>query len=161
MINTINRIIDTLSRLCNSSIITQSGVIALAFLSNFFLPILPVVLTCFGISMIDLYYGLKIAKKSGCIESRRAWEGTITKMKDVLIVLSAARGIELYILSSLVSGVVLVGGIATIVAVTEVWSILENLNTLDPDGPWRVLSRFMKKKGEDVIGMDIEELTKK
>lgn len=35
------------------------------------------------------------------------------------------------------------------------WSILENLNTLDPKGPWRVLGKFLKKKGADYIGVEL------
>jgi hypothetical protein len=51
---------------------------------------------------------------------------------------------------------VLTGGATIIIGLTELWSILENLNTLDPKGPWRALGRFLKKKGEDHIGMEIE-----
>jgi hypothetical protein len=51
---------------------------------------------------------------------------------------------------------VLTGGSTVIIALTELWSILENLNTLDPKGPWRTLGRFLKKKGENYIGDKIE-----
>jgi len=55
------------------------------------------------------------------------------------------------------SGVfVLTGGVTIIVCLTELWSILENLNTLDPNGPWKALGKFLKKKGEDYIGTEIE-----
>lgn len=130
----------------------------MSFLSNFFLPIAPVVLTCFGISLIDLYYGLKIAKLNEKIESRRAWTGTLKKGKDVLMILTTARGVELYVLGG-VAGTALVGGFATIVAITELWSVLENLNTLNPKGPWRLLGKFMRKKGQDLTGINLDELT--
>lgn len=51
---------------------------------------------------------------------------------------------------------ILSGGVTVIVTLTELWSILENLNTLNPDGPWKALSRFLKKKGEDYTGIELE-----
>jgi len=33
------------------------------------------------------------------------------------------------------------------------WSIIENLNTLDPKGPWKLLGKFLRKKGEDYTGI--------
>lgn len=51
---------------------------------------------------------------------------------------------------------VLSGGITVIIALTELWSILENLNTINPDGPWKALGKFLKKKGEDYVGIKID-----
>jgi hypothetical protein len=51
---------------------------------------------------------------------------------------------------------VLTGGITTIISLTEMWSILENLNTLNPHGPWKALGKFLKRKGEDYIGTEID-----
>lgn len=51
---------------------------------------------------------------------------------------------------------VLTGGATVIIGLTELWSILENLNTLNPKGPWRALGKFLKKKGEDYIGSEID-----
>jgi len=53
---------------------------------------------------------------------------------------------------------VLTGGATVIIGLTELWSIIENINTLDPNGPWRILGKFLKKKGEDYTGIDLEEL---
>ena len=50
---------------------------------------------------------------------------------------------------------VLSGGATVLICLTEIWSILENLNTLDPNGPWKVLGKFLKKKGEDFTGIEI------
>jgi len=36
------------------------------------------------------------------------------------------------------------------------WSIIENLNTIDPNGPWRILGKFLKKKGEDYTGIELD-----
>ena len=56
------------------------------------------------------------------------------------------------------SGVfVLTGGATVIITLTEMWSILDNLNTVDPNGPWRMLGKFLKKKGEDYTGIELNE----
>ena len=52
---------------------------------------------------------------------------------------------------------VLTGGATVIISLTELWSILESLNTLNPKGPWRSLGRFLKKKGEDYTGINIDD----
>lgn len=155
---TIGRILETLVKLSGDSSVTAAGVASLAFLSNFFLPVVPVVLTCFGLSFIDLCYGLKIAKREGRVESRRSWNGTIRKFRDTFTIIVAARGIELFILSNFTTTSFLVGGVALIIALTEFWSILENLNTVNPDGPWRTLGKFMRKKGSDVLNVDLDKI---
>lgn len=158
MRDTINRILDTLSTISNNSIVTQISITMGVIISNFFLPIVPVILTCFGLTVIDLIYGLKVAKKQKVkIESKRTWNGTIKKLRDIFSIITMIRGIELYLLGG-ITGTALVGGCATIIGLTEFWSILENMNTLNPNGPWRALSKFMKKKGSEVIGTNIEEL---
>lgn len=54
------------------------------------------------------------------------------------------------------SGVfLLTGGATIIITLTELWSIIENLNTLDPKGPWKLLGKFLRKKGEDYTGIDL------
>ena len=66
-----------------------------------------------------------------------------------------AHGIEWSILDE--SGVfVLTGGVTAIITLTELWSIIENLNTVDPDGPWRIIGKFLKKKGEDFTGIELD-----
>jgi hypothetical protein len=49
----------------------------------------------------------------------------------------------------------LTGGVTAIIALTEFWSVIENLNTIDPKGPWRVLGKFLRKKGEDYTGIEL------
>ena len=33
------------------------------------------------------------------------------------------------------------GGATVLICLTELWSIIENLNTLDPTGPWKILKK--------------------
>ena len=77
------------------------------------------------------------------------------KLFDEFTIISLAR-----LLESSVFGAddvsVLTGGATVIIGLTELWSILENLNTLNPKGPWKALGKFLRKKGEDYIGTEIE-----
>ena len=127
-----------------------------ALLTAFYTPIVGLIVACFVTTIVDLIYGLRVARKfKQKLESKRTWRGTIAKMMDEFTIISLARLIEYTILD--MGGVfVLTGGVTVIVTLTELWSIIENLNTLDPTGPWRVLGKFLKKKGEDYIGFSID-----
>lgn len=128
---------------------TWWGKVAIAagsFLTAFYSPIALLLATCFVFTAVDMFYGIKVACKfKRKIESHKNWKGTITKILDELTILSLARLLEFAVLGS--NGVfVLTGGTTIIIGLTELWSILENLNTLDPKGPWRALGKFLKRK---------------
>jgi hypothetical protein len=127
-----------------------------SFLAAFYSPIAMLLAVCFVFTVVDMFYGIKVSCKfKRKIESHKNWKGTITKILDEFTIISLARLLEYAVLGS--DGVfVLTGGSTVIIALTELWSILENLNTLDPKGPWRTLGRFLKKKGENYIGDKIE-----
>jgi len=134
----------------------KAAIVIGSFLTAFYSPIVLLLITCFVFTVVDMCYGIKVACKfKKKIESHKSWKGTITKLADEFTIISLARLLEFAVLGS--SGVfVLTGGATIIIGLTELWSILENLNTLDPKGPWRALGKFLKKKGEDHIGMEIE-----
>jgi hypothetical protein len=71
--------------------------------------------------------------------------------------LTLAHGIE-YVILGHTSMYILTGGVAMLVTLTEVWSILENMNTLNPDGPWKIIGDFLKKKGSDYLGIDLTKM---
>lgn len=123
---------------------------------GFFSPIVYLLLICFFTTVIDMIYGIKVALKNNKkLESSKTWKGTLSKIKAELVLIGIAHGLEWAVLDQ--SGVfVLTGGITAIITLTELWSILENLNTLDPKGPWKALGKFLKKKGEDYTGIDID-----
>ena len=110
---------------------------------------------CFATTLADMIFGIKVARKfKRKIESQKSWKGTLRKIMDEFTIILLAHGIEWSIVDQ--SGVfVLTGGATAIITLTEMWSILENLNTLDPKGPWRVLGKFLKKKGADYIGVEL------
>ena len=125
-------------------------------ITAFYSPIVALLVACFVFTTTDMIYGIKVAcKQKRKIESHKNWKGTLTKLADEFVILSLARLLEWAVLGD--SGVfVLTGGATVIISLTELWSILENLNTLNPEGPWKALGKFLKKKGEDYIGTEID-----
>lgn len=139
------------------SILGKIGISLGAALTGYIAPIIGLLVSCFALTTVDLIYGIKVAhKQRQKITSDKTWHGTIAKILDEFVIILLARILEFTILGT--EGVfVLTGGITAIIGLTELWSILENLNTLDPNGPWKALGRFLKKKGEDYTGINIKE----
>lgn len=138
---------------------TPLGKFAIAagsIITAFYSPIAALLLACFAFTIVDLIYGIKVARKlKKKIKSNKSWKGTLSKLEHEFVIISLARLLEYAVLDD--TGVfVLTGGATVIIGLTELWSILENLNTLNPSGPWRLLGKFLKKKGEDYTGIDLE-----
>lgn len=129
---------------------------ALAALTAFLAPVKGLLLVCFATTVVDMIFGIKVARKfKKKIESNKNWKGTLRKILDEFTIILLAHGIEWAVLDQ--SGVfLLTGGVTAIITLTELWSIIENLNTIDPKGPWRVLGKFLKKKGEDYTGIELD-----
>jgi len=127
-----------------------------SLLAAVYSPVSALFVVCFAFTTVDMFYGIKVShnfrKK---IESHKNWKGTITKLLDEFTIISLARLLEYAVLPENQGVFVLTGGATVIIALTELWSILENLNTLNPKGPWRALGKFLRKKGEDYIGTEI------
>ena len=140
---------------CNTTI-GKICVAAGALLTADFTPIIGLLVCCFTTSMVDMFYGISVAKKQHCkITSDHTRRGTWNKIKAEFAIICLARMLEYSVLGT--EGVfILTGGATVIITLTELWSILENLNTLNPNGPWRALSKFLKKKGEAYTGIEIE-----
>lgn len=127
-----------------------------AVLTAYFTPIVGLLTCCFATSFVDMLYGIQVAKKQHCkITSDKNRKGTWNKIKGEFAIIALARLLEFTVLGT--EGVfVLTGGATVIITLTEIWSILENLNTLNPNGPWRSLSKFLKKKGESYTGVKLD-----
>lgn len=135
-----------------ASFMIGAGAVATAYVT----PIVGLIVTCFALTVADMAYGIAVAKKQRQkITSDKNWRGTLCKLWHEIMLLAMARLVEFTILDS--EGVfVLTGGVTAIVSLTELWSIIENLNTLYPDGPWKILGTFLKKKGEDYTGIELD-----
>lgn len=153
--NLINSISNMFTNVSGNTQLGKLAVATMALVTAYITPIVGLLVTCFVCSTVDMYYGIKVAKKQNRkITSRNNWRGTLFKIRDEFALILMAHLIEYTVLGDNIA-FILSGGITVIIALTELWSILENLNTLDPNGPWRSLGKFLKKKGEDYIGQEI------
>lgn len=141
------------------SLNTTFGKIAIsgvALLTSYFTPIIGLLIACLSCSIIDMIYGIKVANKQNKkLSSRKNWKGTLTKIRDEFTLILLTHIVEFSVAGPDVT-CILSGGVTVIITLTELWSIIENLNTLNPDGPWKSLGRFLKKKGEDYVGIEID-----
>lgn len=128
---------------------------------GFVAPIAGLLGICFATTIVDMICGIRVARKLGHkIRSSKGWKGTLRKILDEFTIILLAHGIETSIIG--IDGfTMLTGGCTAIITLTELWSIIENLNTIDPSGPWRVLGKFLQKKGEAITGLSKEELINK
>lgn len=156
MQHTLNHISDNLESITQGTFVGKLLISTGAVLAAYFTPILGLLLTCFSTTIVDMLYGFKLAQKQHKkITSDKNRKGTLTKLRDEFAIICLARMVEFTVMGT--SGVfILTGGATVIIALTEIWSILETLNTLNPNGPWRTLSKFLKKKGEDYTGIDLD-----
>lgn len=154
----INSIIKAITTISGDTFFGKLAISAGALVTAYFAPIVGLLFACFATTVVDMVYGIKVAKRLGNkITSRKNWKGTLIKMRDEFTIISLAHLLEFTAMGDQVP-MILSGGATVLITITELWSILENLNTLDPEGPWRILSKFLKKKGEDFSGVELEEL---
>ena len=153
--HSLSNIYNTLNSMLNGSVIGKVLLGASSAIVSYLAPIWYLLVICFATTIVDMIYGIKVARKfKKKIESGRNWAGTLRKIRDEAIILALLHGLEWAVVDE--SGVfILTGGAAVIITLTEIWSILENLNTLDPKGPWRMLGKFLRKKGEDYVGIEL------
>lgn len=137
-----------------SSMMIGAGAVLTAYIT----PIVGLLVTCFALTAADMIYGIAVARKQHQkITSDKNWHGTLGKLFHEMMLIVLARLVEFTIIDA--TGVfVLTGGITVIISLTELWSIIENLNTLYPNGPWKILKAFLKKKGEDYTGIELDDL---
>lgn len=152
------RIIDYVQ---GNSALKNALLIVVAFVVDFFSPIVPIILACYLCIFVDMFYGVKVAYKQKKIRSRYAWTGTIKKLRDASIALVLCNVIERFIIGPDSPFALLTVLVAVVVSVTELLSILENLYILDPNGPWRLLGKIIAKKSSDKLGVSEDELKPK
>lgn len=155
-LHTLHQIGNAINSMVNGNFIGKMLVSAGAAITAFLAPIQWLLVICFATTVLDMISGMRVARKlKQKIQSSKNWSGTLRKILDEFMLVLLAHGIEWAILDE--SGVfVLTGGVTAIITLTELWSIIENLNTVDPDGPWRIIGKFLKKKGEDYTGIELD-----
>lgn len=128
---------------------------AVGWLSSFFTPIWSVILVvCFFI-VLDAIFGTKVSMSYGFkFESRRLWS-TLKKFGYCSMVIACCHLIDTEIITSLDLHMVEV--FSGIVCGVELWSIIENLQALDPTGPWKIFSKVIRSKGEKYLDITIDK----
>ena len=151
-----SRIITAINSISGNTFVGKTIIATGALLTAYFTPIIGLLITCFATSFVDMVYGIQVAKmQHSKITSSKTRRGTWNKMKAEFAIIALARLLEFTVVGT--TGVfVLTGGATVIITLTELWSILENLNTLYPNGPWRSLGKYLKKKGEAYTGIDLD-----
>lgn len=149
-------IITAINSISGNTFVGKTIIATGALLTAYFTPIIGLLITCFATSFVDMVYGIQVAKmQHSKITSSKTRRGTWNKMKAEFAIIALARLLEFTVVGT--TGVfVLTGGATVIITLTELWSILENLNTLYPNGPWRSLGKYLKKKGEVYTGIDLD-----
>lgn len=149
-------IITAVNSISGNTFVGKAIIATGALLTAYFTPIIGLLITCFATSFVDMVYGIQVAKmQHSKITSSKTRRGTWNKIKAEFAIIALARLLEFTVVGT--TGVfVLTGGATVIITLTELWSILENLNTLYPNGPWRSLSKYLKKKGEAYTGIDLD-----
>lgn len=128
--------------------------IASAF-STFFLPIWTTIFAVCILIAIDAVLGITVSHNIGePFQSRKLWS-TLKKFGWSAIAISCAHLIDAHIITSFDAK--LVEFFAGMISMVELWSVVENLKTLDPTGPWKIFGKFIRTKGEKYLDITIDK----
>ena len=123
--------------------------------SSYFAPIWSIILvTCFFI-LIDTVLGTKVSLSNGGKLESRKLRKTINKLGNAILIITCCHLMDVEILTSVNAH--LVEAFSGIVCGVELWSMIESLQSLDPTGPWKVFSKFIKSKGEKYLDITIDK----
>ena len=130
-----------------------SGIVG--WFSSYFAPIWSIILvTCFFI-LIDTVLGTKVSLSNGGKLESRKLRNTINKLGNAILIITCCHLMDVEILTSVNAH--LVEAFSGIVCGVELWSMIESLQSLDPTGPWKVFSKFIKSKGEKYLDITIDK----
>ena len=130
-----------------------SGIVG--WFSSYFAPIWSIILvTCFFI-LIDTVLGTKVSLSNGGKLESRKLRKTINKLGNAILIITCCHLMDVEVLTSVDAH--LVEAFSGIVCGVELWSMIESLQSLDPTGPWKVFSKFIKSKGEKYLDITIDK----
>lgn len=123
--------------------------------SSYFAPIWSIILvTCFFI-LIDTVLGTKVSLSNGGKLESRKLRKTINKLGNAILIITCCHLMDVEVLTSVNAH--LVEAFSGIVCGVELWSMIESLQSLDPTGPWKIFSKFIKSKGEKYLDITIDK----
>lgn len=105
--------------------------------------------------LLDFYLGCRVSfKYNRKPESKKFWN-TIVKMLEASLIIVCSHYIDFTIFKSV--DLKLVEITSGAIVGTEFWSMFESLSDLYPKGPWRILRKYIKKKGEKYLDITIND----
>ena len=128
---------------------------AASWVAGTFAPIWTVLLILCIFIFTDAFLGCKVSRSQGKKCESRRFRKTLRKFGWASAIVWFSNAVDVHILTSFNAH--LVEFFAGAIAGVELWSILENLATLYPDGPWRILKKFLKTKGEKYLDITIDK----
>lgn len=127
----------------------------IGWVSSYFAPIWSIILiTCLFI-LIDTVLGTKVSLSNGGKLESRKLRKTINKLGNAILIITCCHLMDVEVLTSIDAH--LVEAFSGIVCGVELWSMIESLQSLDPTGPWKVFSKFIKSKGEKYLDITIDK----
>lgn len=120
-----------------------------------FAPIWTVLLIVTILVFTDAFLGCKVARSKGLKCEARRFQRTLKKLVWCTALIWFANRIDVDILVSFNAHLVEI--FAGVISGVELWSMLENLNTLFPNGPWKILSKVLRTKGEKYLDITIDK----
>lgn len=135
---------------------TKSIIAVLTALVAYFAPIGPLLFLVTVLSVIDMVYGILIAKKFHKKITSKRLKDTPKKITNEMVVILATFLAEKLLFPG--SGYVLSAGATAIMCAAEGLSILENIHTLNPHSRvFITLKKYLVNKLSDKYGVDIDE----
>lgn len=167
MINTVNNILlnsqciiimNYFRELFNGGVVKFMSCLLTGLISwffSYFAPIWSIILiTCLFI-LIDTVLGTKVSLSSGGKLESRKLRKTINKLGNAILIITCCHLMDTEVITSI--NMHLVEAFSGIVCGVELWSMIESLQTLDPTGPWKIFSKFIKSKGEKYLDITIDK----
>lgn len=136
---------------------TTSINIAISGIAAILMPIKYPLIVALVFILVDLYYGLRVAKKvRKKIDWNYMWRTTVDKFIDSSLIIILGHLIDVYVpyLSDKIS---LCSFFSWFVCITQLISILSNQITLHPQSPLKLLKVIVNKKIMKQYDIDIEK----
>lgn len=136
---------------------TTSINIAISGIAAILMPIKYPLIVALVFILVDLYYGLRVAKKvRKKIDWNYMWRTTVDKFIDSSLIIILGHLIDVYI-PYLGDKISLCSFFSWFVCITQLISILSNQITLHPQSPLKLLKVIVNKKIMKQYDIDIEK----
>lgn len=140
------------------SSVEKFAVTTLAGLLSLYAPTYVPIFALTGISILNAFYAVQVNKlnkkhRTGLTELKKLFY----RLRDSIVAICGAYTIDKFIITSI--DLHAVEFMAGAIALIEFWTLLENLSQIHPHwGIWRLLRKIIKKKGEQILDVELEDI---